>query len=350
MRKSMIGLILMLFVSPLAYGSFGGSGFGDGSGSGSGSGTVNTGTTNQVGYYATTGTAVSGSNNFVFTGTNVGIGSANPQSALDVAGTITASTINTGSGTLTMTGTTGIALDPTGGGNKIFVDTSGNVGIGSATPGSLLDVINGDVRILGTGNLISNGGNTGVGTSAVSNGKLLVMGGNVGIGTTIPKVGLHYIGTSGEVLFDNVATDATTKGMHFGNSANTNSQVPFFWAVSTASSSANTITIGGGTSAGQAATSVIFNTASAVNTTTGTQAMRITNGNVGIGTATVSNRFVVYNAGSSIGWGVQSGANTACNTTCTNHGACVFGEDTSVIGTFVACTDATADVCICAGP
>lgn len=49
-----------------------------------------------------------------------------------------------------------------------------------------------------------------------------------------------------------------------------------------------------------------------------------------------------------IGWSVKSGANTACNTTCTY--SCVFGEDTSIVGTFVACSDATADVCVCAGP
>lgn len=47
-----------------------------------------------------------------------------------------------------------------------------------------------------------------------------------------------------------------------------------------------------------------------------------------------------------IGWSIVAGANTACNTTCTN--ACVFGfEDTN--DTIVGCTDATADKCLCAG-
>lgn len=45
-----------------------------------------------------------------------------------------------------------------------------------------------------------------------------------------------------------------------------------------------------------------------------------------------------------LGWAVTSGANTACNTTCTS--ACVFGWDGTNI---VACTDATADKCLCAG-
>lgn len=48
-----------------------------------------------------------------------------------------------------------------------------------------------------------------------------------------------------------------------------------------------------------------------------------------------------------IGWHVVVQANQACNTTCTS--ACVFGEDTSVLGSFVDCTDATADRCLCAG-
>lgn len=49
-----------------------------------------------------------------------------------------------------------------------------------------------------------------------------------------------------------------------------------------------------------------------------------------------------------IGWSVKAAANQACNTTCTY--ACVFGEDTSVLGSFVDCADATADRCLCCGP
>ncbi len=50
-----------------------------------------------------------------------------------------------------------------------------------------------------------------------------------------------------------------------------------------------------------------------------------------------------------IGWSVVTGADTACNTTCTS--ACVFGFNITagVPGTLLACTDATADVCLCAG-
>lgn len=48
-----------------------------------------------------------------------------------------------------------------------------------------------------------------------------------------------------------------------------------------------------------------------------------------------------------IGWTLQSAANQACNTTCTS--GCVFGGDTATDLDLVACTDATADICLCAG-
>lgn len=53
-------------------------------------------------------------------------------------------------------------------------------------------------------------------------------------------------------------------------------------------------------------------------------------------------------AAGALGWTAQNAANQACNTTCTT-GACVTGIDTAVLGNFLACTDATADTCLCAG-
>ena len=49
-----------------------------------------------------------------------------------------------------------------------------------------------------------------------------------------------------------------------------------------------------------------------------------------------------------IGWAVVAGANTACSTTCTTP--CVFGVNTAATeADIVACADATADECLCAG-
>lgn len=55
---------------------------------------------------------------------------------------------------------------------------------------------------------------------------------------------------------------------------------------------------------------------------------------------------VLSSSATDIGWSVVSGANTACNTTCTN--ACVFGQNTGDMS-IVNCAAATADVCVCAG-
>lgn len=60
-------------------------------------------------------------------------------------------------------------------------------------------------------------------------------------------------------------------------------------------------------------------------------------------------KFVGSNA-TNLGWTVVAGADTACNTTCTS--ACVFGWNLNagnIDGTLLACTDATADACLCAG-
>jgi hypothetical protein len=48
-----------------------------------------------------------------------------------------------------------------------------------------------------------------------------------------------------------------------------------------------------------------------------------------------------------LGWSPQSAANQACNTTCVS--ACVFGANTASGFVIVSCSDATADVCLCAG-
>lgn len=55
---------------------------------------------------------------------------------------------------------------------------------------------------------------------------------------------------------------------------------------------------------------------------------------------------ITSTAATNIGWSVVAGANTACNTTCTN--ACVFGQNTGDMA-IVDCANATADVCVCAG-
>jgi hypothetical protein len=82
----------------------------------------------------------------------------------------------------------------------------------------------------------------------------------------------------------------------------------------------------------------------------GTNTMSIQSGSVGINTAAATVAGTLTSSGTgTLGWSVVAGANTACTTTCTN--ACVMGFaiDASGGSNPVACADATADNCLCAG-
>lgn len=67
--------------------------------------------------------------------------------------------------------------------------------------------------------------------------------------------------------------------------------------------------------------------------------------NAAAGTTTFSGA-VTSSATSTLGWSIRSSTNQACTTTCTS--ACVMGVDTAA-SSYLACADATADVCLCAG-
>mgnify|MGYP001593102778 CR=1 FL=1 len=79
---------------------------------------------------------------------------------------------------------------------------------------------------------------------------------------------------------------------------------------------------------------------------TGADNLSITLTPAGTGGLITTNTFTSTAAGA-LGWTVQNAMNQDCNTTCTT-GACVVGIDTVVIA-FLACTDGTADSCLCAG-
>lgn len=74
------------------------------------------------------------------------------------------------------------------------------------------------------------------------------------------------------------------------------------------------------------------------------------NSSLTVDTATRAATFggaVTSSATGALGWTPVAAANQACNTTCTS--ACVFGIDSAAPQTWLACTDATADQCLCAG-
>lgn len=74
----------------------------------------------------------------------------------------------------------------------------------------------------------------------------------------------------------------------------------------------------------------------------------LTTPNIGAatGTSLSVSSFLRSTSATDAGWSVVAGADTACNTTCTN--ACGFGQNTGDMA-IVDCANATADVCVCLG-
>lgn len=156
----------------------------------------------------------------VTNGGNVGVGSTNPGAAVDVNGTVRATTITaSGAGLGTIANSAGISIDPA---NSTFTTglvnilTNGNLGVGTTVPVQALEVVgtikaSTDVKIgaqsvcqangtncpaggtnpwlnvAASGNVgIATYGSVGIGTTSGNNASLIVFGGNVGIGTINP--------------------------------------------------------------------------------------------------------------------------------------------------------------------
>ena len=143
-------------------------------------------------------------------------------------------------GSLAMLGTNdafGLAFE-TSGTEKIRIDTSGNVGIGTTAPGAALDISNGGLSL-----------NLGADSSA------------------------------------STRTNSTNKFSRISSAHFTNAEEPVAIAVTTSGTSTSTVAFGGGSSLLNTATTLTFYTAANNTTLTGTERMRIDSaGNVGIGT------------------------------------------------------------------
>ncbi len=106
--------------------------------------------------------------------------------------------------------------------------------------------------------------------------------GKVGIGSASPQETLDVVGL---IRFAHTRSDNTQKIARLLVPEYNNSHGQFLSFMGTANETSNAVSYGGGTSSADAATVLLFYTASNVNTVTGTERMRIaSDGNVGIGT------------------------------------------------------------------
>ena len=173
------------------------------------------------------GLGFAGSDNLVFNGSNVGIGSITPGQALDVKGTVRMTGFNlsaspasgdiltsdaSGNFSWVAPGSLSYWLNTAAAGN-VGLNTTNTVGIGTSSGiGAGLVVMNGNVGIgtwspadffqVGAYNTSSGGfeidsnGNVGLGTTLTTTSALSVMSGNVGIGTWLPAAAFQVgIGT-----------------------------------------------------------------------------------------------------------------------------------------------------------
>ena len=201
-------------------------------------------------------------------------------------------------------GTDQVAIT-TGGTGRLFVDSSGRVGLGTSSPSGTLEVgaVSGAVT---AGDLTVTTGST---TATVTIGRLSSTGndntifnirnrvgtstlyinsgdGRLGIGTNSPSALLDVVGNSNTLSLSSTSTDATTKEAKITCRHYTNSEENAMLVYGASTSTDNAVILGGGSSAQNCATYIQFITAANNTTTSGTERARIdSSGRLLVGTA-----------------------------------------------------------------
>jgi len=202
-------------------------------GGGSGTGTVNTGTINFHAKYPATGTTVDDSAVLMDDGTNVGVGTITPSTKLDVSGTVEATLFRVdGFGTApqitnvadTNTGLffsgPDIAEFHTGGANALIMTATQNVGIDTHSPSAKLYIYNEDAgdsfRVDDVASdtspfIINSVGNVGIGTLTPGmNGGLDILSGTIRL--TQGNIQLGVSPGSGDIGLSRSVTNAFFSG------------------------------------------------------------------------------------------------------------------------------------------
>ena len=274
--------------------------------------------------YAGSASSTVGTHNFYTSGTNlrmhiakngnVGIGLNDPDTLLEVAGVIKSSStsrvqadvLNNSANSANIIYRSSTDTIVGNNASALVVQDGGNVGIGTTSPEQKLHVYQGTTKLEslnGSDNSLQLGrsdnsnlwhfnhagadlrifNNAGNGYDILFgvNGGGSTINNKVGIGTAVPSQALDIVGY---LSMANTRSNNTQKIARQLVPEYNNSHGAFLAFMGTSNVSSNVISYGGGTSSADAATEMRFYTASAVNTTIGTERMRISSaGNVGIG-------------------------------------------------------------------